>query len=48
MQQYNILFAKKIDKFLEKHPEIVKRFFACVEKLVDNPYNASLDAKPLQ
>jgi hypothetical protein len=48
MQQYNIVFSKKIDKFLDKHPEVIERFFACIEKLVLDPYNAILDIKPLQ
>jgi mRNA interferase RelE/StbE len=48
MAKYTILFSKKVDKFLEKHPELVDRFFVCVEKLIDNPYSATLDVKPLQ
>ena len=47
-QRYKLIFAKDVEKFLGKHPEIIRRFFDKVDILAIDPLDARLDVKPLK
>jgi hypothetical protein len=45
---YKIHTNKLVEKFIFSHPEIGKRFFDKTDVLVGNPFDKSLDTKPLK
>ena len=45
---YNIQVSKQVDKFLEKHRDIAKKFIVALEKLGISPFSNNLDIKPLK
>ena len=45
---YKIKTSKKVDKFLEKHQKITKRFFEKLIILSKNPYENNLDIIPYE
>ncbi len=47
-QRYKLIFAKDVEKFLGKHPEIIRRFFDKVDILAIDPLDARLDVKQLK
>ncbi len=47
-QRYKLIFAKDVEKFLWKHPEIIKRFFDKMEILAKDPMDTRLDVKQLK
>lgn len=44
---YIIKTHKQVDKFLEKHREIAKRYLSAIDELAMNPFENTLDIKPL-
>lgn len=44
---YIIYTHKRVDKFLDKHRDIAKRFIKHLSQLQKNPYDNSLDIKAL-
>lgn len=45
---YQIQTSKIVDKFLEKHLEITKKFILALELLKFSPFENNLDIKPLK
>ena len=46
--QYKIEISKKVEKFLEKHPDILSRYFFAIEILKNDPLPSQLDIKKLK
>jgi len=47
MSKFTIYAAKKVKKFLARHPEIARRFVKKTELMVKNPFDDRLDVVPL-
>ncbi len=45
--KYTIKTHKKVDKFLEKHREIAKKYIFSIKLLSEDPYSTKLDTKEL-
>lgn len=45
--KYAIGTHKRVDKLLEKHPEIKRMFFQKFEEIAENPFQNSCDIKAL-
>ena len=48
---YQVVIFKDVEKFLEKHPELVDRFDECVDDLAEDPYPGQgrcLDIVPMK
>jgi len=45
--RYRIEISKSVEKFLDKHPLVRKRFFPCLEVLSLHGVNCALDIKKL-
>lgn len=45
---YKIQTSKEVDKFLDKHRDIAKRFVIILEIMKKSPYNNNLDIKQLK
>ena len=45
---YTILLDKEVKKFLQSHPEMMKRFFDKLQLLALNPMDVRLDIKPYE
>jgi mRNA interferase RelE/StbE len=46
--KYKIETSKLVKKFLQKHPEIISKYFSAIELLQYNPNTPDLDIKKLQ
>lgn len=44
---YRVVLKKEVKKFLNKHQELIPKFVDSVNKLAHNPFDKSLDIKPL-
>ena len=44
---YTIFLSKTVEKFLEKHPEIVELFEENIALIAENPKNSGADVKKL-
>jgi len=45
---YTLVLDKQVKKFLQTHPEMMKRFFDKLQFLVVNPMDSRLDIKPYE
>ena len=45
--KYRIKTHKTVDKFLQRHPEVVPRFFKHFEKIAESPFFNTCDIKLL-
>lgn len=47
-KHYTIVLRKSVQKFLEKHRELIPKFLVATQKISVDPFDQTLDIKPLR